>query len=475
MSTGSPSWRAAVTGSRPVVAVQGLGFVGAAMSIAVASALDDRGEPAFDVIGVDRDDPSGRERIDAINSGRFPFPTSDDHLRSALAAVRGRGNLVAGSDPAAYALADVVVIDVPLDIDWRAEPPELLLEGFTSAIRTVGRHIEPGTLVLVETTVPPGTTERVVVPALAEELAARGHRPDDVLVAHSYERVMPGAEYLASIVNYWRVYAGRTEAAAKAAEAFLSQVINVAEYPLTRLSNTTASETAKVLENTFRATTIALMDEWGRFAETVGIDLVEVVDAVRMRPTHANVRTPGFGVGGYCLTKDPLFARLASEVLFDSPVEFPFSTAAVRVNDQAPVRALDRLEELMGRPVTGRHVLLLGVSYRQDVGDTRYSPSTTFVDAATARGARVSAQDPLVDRWEELDRPVLTELPPLDDVDAVVLAVPHDDYRRLDVTTWLGEHRPVLLDAFDVWTDDQRRAAEALGCTVGSIGRGTPP
>ena len=87
---------------------------------------------------------------------------------------------------------------------------------------------------------------------------------------------MPGAEYLASIVNYWRVYAGRTEAAAKAAEAFLSQVINVAEYPLTRLSNTTASETAKVLENTFRATTIALMDEWGRFAETVGIDLVEV-------------------------------------------------------------------------------------------------------------------------------------------------------------------------------------------------------
>ena len=110
MSTGSPRWRAAVTGRRPVVAVQGLGFVGAAMSIAVASALDDRGEPAFDVVGVDRDDPAGRERIDALNSGRFPFPTSDDHLRSALAAVRGRGNLVAGSDPAAYALADVVVM-----------------------------------------------------------------------------------------------------------------------------------------------------------------------------------------------------------------------------------------------------------------------------------------------------------------------------------------------------------------------------
>lgn len=475
MSTGTPDWRASVSGTRPVVAVQGLGFVGAAMSIAVASALDDGGVPVFDVVGVDRDDPAGRERIDALNAGRFPFPTSDEQLRSTLSEVRDRGNLLAVSDPEAYGRADVVVVDVPLDIDWRSEPPELRLDGFTAAIRTVGRHIEPGTLVLVETTVPPGTTERIVVPALTDELTARGLRPDDVLVAHSYERVMPGAEYLDSIVNYWRVYAGRTDEAAKAAESFLSKVINVADFPLTRLSNTTASETAKVLENTFRATTIALMDEWGRFAETVGVDLVEVVDAVRMRPTHANVRTPGFGVGGYCLTKDPLFARLASEVLFDSPVEFPFSTAAVRVNDLAPVRALDRLEELMGRPVTGRHVLLLGVSYRQDVGDTRYSPATTFVRAATARGARVSAHDTLVDHWEELDRPVLTALPPLDDVDAVVLAVPHDEYRSLDVGAWLGEHRPTVLDAFDVWTEDQRRTAAALGCTVGSIGRGTPP
>lgn len=464
-----------ITARRPVVAIQGLGFVGAAMSIAVASALDDLGEPVFDVIGVDREDPAGQQRIDALNEGRFPFPTSDRQLQRKLVEARRRGNLAACADPTAYSEADVVVIDVPLDIDWRAEPPELQLEGFTAAVRTVGRHVGAGTLILVETTVPPGTTELVVVPTLVDELRSRGLPADSLLVAHSYERVMPGAEYLDSIVNYWRVYAGRTDEAAKVAEEFLSKVINVADYPLTRLSNTTASETAKVLENTFRATTIALMDEWGRFAETVGVDLIEVVDAVRMRPTHANVRTPGFGVGGYCLTKDPLFARLASEVLFDNPLEFPFSTAAVRVNDQAPVRALDRLEQLMGEPVTGRHILLLGVSYRQDVGDTRYSPSTTFVQAAVARGARVSAHDPLVDHWDELDRSVEQVIPHLDDVDAIVLAVPHDDYRSLDVANWLGQNRPVILDAFDVWTDVQRMTATALGCTVGSIGRGATP
>ena len=102
------------------------------------------------------------------------------------------------------------------------------------------------------------------------------------------------------------------------------------------------------MENTFRATTIALMEEWGRFAETVGVDLFEVVDAIRMRPTHANMRTPGFGVGGYCLTKDPLFAKLAASELWDTPMEFPFSSAAVRTNDEAPLVALDRVRRLLG-------------------------------------------------------------------------------------------------------------------------------
>lgn len=456
---------------RPVVAVQGLGFVGAAMAIAVASADDHTGAPAFTVVGVDLDGPEGRARIAALDDGRFPFETTDCELVAALGRVRARGNLTVGCDPSVYGSADVVVVDVPLDIDWRSEPPELRLGGFTAAIRTVGEHVDPGTLVLVETTVPPGTTEHVVVPTLAEALAARGLDPASVLVAHSYERVMPGAEYLASIVNYWRVFAGHTEEAAKAAERFLSAVVNVGEFPLTRLSNTTSSETAKVLENTFRATTIALMDEWGRFAEVAGVDLFEVVEAIRMRPTHANMRTPGFGVGGYCLTKDPLFARLASEELLGHPVEFPFSTAAVRTNDDAPRRVLERVSDAVG-DLVGRRIALLGVSYRQDVGDTRYSPSETFVHAAEAAGATVVVHDPLVARWEELDRPVLQELPDLEGIDAVVLAVPHEVYRVVDPAAWFASHRPAVIDASDVWTDAQRRLARALGCNVVSIGRG---
>jgi nucleotide sugar dehydrogenase len=457
--------------ARPTVAVQGLGFVGAAMAIAVASALDGD-DPAFTVVGVDLDDAAGRARIDALNGGRFPFETNDPDLVRALGAAHDRANFVACADPAAYGLAEVVVIDVPLDIDWRAETPALRLGGFEAAIRAVGREVQPGALVLVETTVPPGTTEKIVAPLLAEELTARGLDPDAVLIAHSYERVMPGADYFGSIVNYWRVFAGHTDEAAKAAERFLTKIINTAEFPLTRLSNTTASETAKVMENTFRATTIALMEEWGRFAEAVGVDLFEVVDAIRMRPTHANMRTPGFGVGGYCLTKDPLFAKLASSQLWDEPMEFPFSSAAVRTNDEAPLVSLDRVRRLVGGSLEGRRILLLGISYRQDVGDTRYSPSETFVRAAIDAGAEVVAHDPLVAHWDELEVDVPAELPGPDGFDAVVFAVPHDEYRAIDLATWLGDARPAIFDGFAVLSAAKRRLVAALGCPIASIGRG---
>lgn len=455
-----------------VVAVQGLGFVGAAMAIAVASAVDEAGDARFDVHGVDLDDPAGRSRVEALEAGRFPFETTDDALVEALEAARVRGNLHAGTDPSVYGRAEVIVVDVPLDIDWRADEPALRLAGFEAAIRTVGRHVTPGALVLVETTVPPGTTERIVVPLLAEELSARGLDPDSVLVAHSYERVMPGADYFDSIVRYWRVYAGHDDRAAKAAEAFLTQVIDIDAFPLTRVSGTTASETAKVLENTFRATTISLMEEWGRFAEMAGVDLFEVVDAIRLRPTHANLRTPGFGVGGYCLTKDPLFARLASEQLFDRPVEFPVSTAAVRINDDAPRTSLERVANALGGSVAGRRILLAGISYRQDVGDTRYSPSETFVRAALDAGAEVVAHDPLVSHWEELGWDTPADLPSAAGFDAVVFAVPHHHYRDLDLTRWLGGATPVVVDGFDVLGAAGRSELESLGCVVISIGRG---
>jgi nucleotide sugar dehydrogenase len=442
------------------------------MAAAVAAARDEAGRPRFHVIGLDLPTPEGQKRIDALNQGRFPFETADAALAAAVLRGRETGNLIATSDSAVYGLASVVVVDIHLDVQGAGREATVDFTGFRKAVATVGAHARPGCLVVVETTVPPGTCSKVVVPELAAALKRRGLPEDCLPVAHSYERVMPGDGYFDSIVNYWRVYSGHDERAAEACEAFLSTVINTRDYPLTRLPHTVASETAKVLENSYRATTIAFMEEWGRFAEAAGFDLFKVVDAIRMRPTHSNMRTPGFGVGGYCLTKDPLLPLIgARELLGRGDLDFPFCRQAIEVNRAMPLVSADRLSTLLGG-VAGRRVLLMGVSYRPGVADTRYSPSQTFVERLRRDGAKLLSQDPLVGFWEELGEEVPVELPAAAGLDAVVLAVPHPQYRDLDFAGWLGDSRPLVLDASGVLTDAQRRQLRGLGCRVESIGRG---
>ncbi|MCP5042261.1 MAG: nucleotide sugar dehydrogenase [bacterium] len=460
--------------ARTTVCVQGLGFVGAAMALAVAEARDTEGQPCFDVVGVDLPTPLGRERIAALERGDFPFQTSDPALQQAARRAAKTGNLHATHDPSAFASADVIVVDVHLDVTAeRNAPARANLDAFSKAIETIGTQIKPGALVIVETTVPPGTTERIVAPLLAEAFRRRQLPEDGFLLAHSYERVMPGDEYLASITNFWRVYAGFTDAASEACKQFLSRVINTEAYPLRRLGSPTASEIAKVLENSYRATNIAFIEEWGRLAEAVGVDLFEVIDAIRLRPTHSNIRQPGFGVGGYCLTKDPLFARLAAREIFDRPdLQFPFSELAVRTNRQMPMVALERLSDLLGATLAGKRIALLGIAYRQEVGDTRYSPSQLFVEAARERGAEVVARDPMVHHWEELGLDIPEGLPPASELDAVVFAVPHRTYRELDVAAWLAGATPVVLDANAVLSDRQCRAIVSAGCVLAAIGRG---
>ena len=466
---------AASTVSRQTVVVQGLGFVGAAMAVAVANASDSKGSSYFNVIGIDLDNTAGTTRVNSINSGIFPFETVDRSIIKGTEDGVKRGNLSATTDPDVIQKADVVLVSVNLDINFADEvEPEINFDPFKSAIHTLGGRIRKGTLVIVETTVPPGTCVNVVKPILDTLLSERSIDPGSVHIAHSYERVMPGAEYLDSIVNFWRVYSGVTPEAAERCEAFLSKVINVREFPLTRLQTTNASETAKVLENSYRAVTIAFMEEWGRFAEDAGFDLFEVIEAIRKRPTHSNMRQPGFGVGGYCLTKDPLFAKLAAKEMFHlEGHEFPFSSQAIKINQAMPLVTLDKLRKYFGGSLKGKRILLMGISYRQDVGDTRFSPSEKFTSQALKEGASLSFHDPFVAFWEEMQVPVSTDIPDAEGYDAIVFAVPHHDYGNIDFSAWLNTIKKCLVfDANNVLSSCQRQTIKELGHTLLSIGRG---
>ena len=453
------------------VCIQGLGFVGSAMAIAIALATDKEGRVKYNVIGVDLANKYGQHRVDAIGRGEFPFDTSDQKLISSMQKVFKQGNLKATTDSSVYSDADIVVVDIQLDISYLDNQPKLEFDGFESAIRTLGQHIKSGVLILVETTVPPGTCEKIVVPTLYSELEKRGINPNSVHVAHSYERVMPGEDYLASIVDYWRVFSGYTQKAGDMCEDFLSNVINVNDFPLTRLSSTIASETAKVMENTYRAVNIAFIDEWTKYAESIGIDLFEVVNAIKTRPTHSNIRFPGLGVGGYCLTKDPTFAPAAAKQLFDKELEFPLSQMAVRVNHDMPLHTVSRLKSLMDNTLNDKKLLICGVSYRQDVGDTRYSPSEILVNELVAQKANITCHDPYVTYWDELDITLPVKLPDSKFFDAVIFAVPHQQYCNLDLVSWCSKDT-LVLDANWVFNNKQRELARGNGIRVESVGRG---
>lgn len=456
---------------RPVVCVQGLGFAGAAMAVAVASARDANGNPAFSVVGVERNTAQGRDRAGALSEGRFPFNAPDAKIVEAARAAMEAGNLIGTVDPVAYEQAELAIVDVPLDVADRNGAADVDFTEFRVAIRTLGERLPVGALVLVETTVPPGTCENVVARELTAALAQRNEAEDAILLAHSYERVMPGPDYFDSIVNYWRVYAGASEAAADRTEDFLSQIINVADYPLRRLSSMTASETAKVMENTYRAVNIAFAEEWGRLAEAIGIDIFEVIDAIRDRPTHANLRQPGFGVGGYCLSKDPLFPEVSGSMMGLQGLEFPFGRMALAVNRRMPIENLDRIDAMLGG-LEGKSLLLMGIAYRSEVDDTRHAPAETFYRGAEDRGARLRCHDPFVREWRELGLPISDDLPDPAGADAVVFAVPHAAYRRLDVLGWLGAARPLVYDCDRVLADETRRTLRNAGVQVESTGRG---
>ena len=456
----------------PIVCIQGLGFVGSAMAVAVSNAIDNNGNPKYNVVGIDLPNEKGKKIVHSFNEGIFPFETTDKSLIHCFKKSIERKNLYATTNPKAISLASTILVDINLDVTWNNSIPDVNLNDFKNGIRTIGEYVTPNSLVIVETTVPPGTCEKVVVPELRNALKKRGLPEDCVHIAHSYERVMPGSHYLDSIVNYWRVYSGVTKESADRCMHFLQSVINTEEYPLTQLSSTTASETAKVLENSYRALNIAFMEEWGRFAEEIGINMFEIVEAIRKRPTHANIMKPGFGVGGYCLTKDPLFVKIGAEKFFGKKINFEFTVKAVEVNKKMPLAVVNKLKQIFGNNLSNLRILILGISYKQDIGDTRNSPTETLVRELKRNEVELFFHDPLVSYWEEMGTSVLKTLPERENFDAIIITVPHKVYKEIDFSKLLNNTETAIIDANNVLTEKQIEEIRKNGNRLTFIGMG---
>ena len=492
---------------REIVLVMGVGFVGSVMAAVVADTVDDEGNPTKFVIGMQRPSTRSYWKIPLLNRGFPPVQAEDPEVAPMIhRCVKEKKTLTATYTHEALCLADVVVVDVQCDYLKESlgnvRDGEVNMAALEDSMGIIGEKISPHTLVLIETTVAPGTTEQVAYPIMRKAFRRRGIKSDPLL-AHSFERVMPGKDYVRSIREYWRVCSGINEEATRRVMVFLGEVINIEEYPLTVLDKPIESETAKIVENSFRATILAFLDEWSLFAERNGVDLIKVIEAIKIRPTHSNIIFPGPGIGGYCLPKDGGLGIWAYRHIhgFEDDI-FKITPLAIDINDTRALHVAQLTRDAlrnMGRPIAAAEILVLGASYREDVGDTRYSGSELMVRRLTEMGAELRVHDPYVKHWWEFEKQdeypsethsmkrffrnqkKLADLGVEQDLmrafhgaDAVVFAVRHQPYLNLDpdqVFQAAGQSIAVI-DCFGILDDSRIKRYFELGCEVKCLGRG---
>lgn len=494
---------------KEIVVVMGLGFVGAVMAAIVADTKDKNGKPSKFVIGCQRPSPRSYWKIPIVNKGIAPVKAEDPEVEVLIKrCVLKTKTLVATYNSDCLQFADCVVVDVQCDFSKKQlgdmKTGEADMAALEDTMKTIGEKIQPECLVLIETTVAPGTTEFVAWPILKKAFAKRGIKKTPLL-SHSFERVMPGKDYVASIRDFWRVCSGCEETARMRVEKFLHEVLNTKQFPLTVMDRPIESETTKIIENSYRAAILAFLHEWSIFAERNGVDLIKVVKAIKVRPTHSNIIFPGPGIGGYCLPKDGGLGYWAYKHILgfeDGDKLFKLTPASIDINDTRGLHVAELTRDAlrnMGRYIAGAEVLICGASYRQDVGDTRYSGSEMVVRKLSEMSAEIRVHDPYVEHWYELEDQDEYPAPghswkrffrnqenlkstvvekdlkkALKGIEALILAVPHAPYLDLkpdDIVKWAGGPIAVV-DAFGILSDDQIRRYFELGCEVKALGRG---
>jgi nucleotide sugar dehydrogenase len=493
---------------REIVVVMGVGFVGAVMAGVVADSVDKTtGKPAKFVIGMQR--PSSRSfwKIQYLNRGIAPVEAEDPEVGPLIQrCVQEKKTLIATYTYEVLSMADVVVVDV--QCDYQKETLGNVRQGradiaaLEDCLKVIGEKIRPECMVLIETTVPPGTTQYIAYPIVKKAFQGRGIEAEPLL-AHSFERVMPGRNYVSSIRDFWRVCSGVNDESKRRVQTFLSEVLNVEKYPLTVLETPIESETCKVVENSYRATILAFLHEWSVFAERNGVDLTKVIEAIRVRPTHSNIIFPGPGIGGYCLPKDGGLGLWAYQTLlgFEDDI-FKITPQAIDINDTRALHVARLVRDAlrnMGKIVAACKIAIFGASYREDVGDTRYSGSELLVRKLAEMGADISVHDPYVKHWWEFEKQDTYPAPGhswarffrnqgnLKDLtiskdmaeavrgaDAIVLAVRHEPYLGLSADHMLEmTGKPVaVIDCFGILSDADIKRYFELGCEVKGLGRG---
>lgn len=388
------------------VTVVGLGYVGLPLACLCA-------EKGLDTFGFDIE----QGKIESINNGISPI--IDDKLIRKIGALKGK--IKATNKPEeSISNSDAVIVCVPTPVDRNNSPDLTALMG---AATTVSKFIKKGSLLVIESTIYPGTIEEVVIPILKKQ----GFDPykNDIFVAHCPERIDPGNRKW-GIENLPRVVGGLTREASKAAAEFYKGII-VAD--VVELSSIKAAEATKIMENTFRDVNIAFVNEMARSFDKAGIDVVEVIKGASTKPFAFMPHYPGAGVGGHCIAQDPYYMIERGKQL---GFNHEFLILARKINNSMPHYTIELLEEQMkksNKTFKTAKIGVLGLAYKANVDDTRESPAYEILNILKSKSADIFVYDPYVKKGSNVDN--ANEL--LQKSDFVLLATDHAEFRAMEL------------------------------------------
>jgi UDP-N-acetyl-D-mannosaminuronic acid dehydrogenase len=446
------------------IVVIGMGYVGIPIAALFANV------PGFTVIGVQRRSKRSGWKIDWLNKGKNPIGGDEPGLSDLIARVVNKGTLKIVEDISTVKNAEAVLIDVQTPTDANRVPN---YDSLKEVSADIGRYIKPRTLVVVESTVAPGTTENVVKPILEKASGMKAGK--DFCLAFCYERVMVG-RLIKNIVDLPKVIGGFDEESTDRAMELYGHVVKEKLCP----TNVITAEVAKVVENTYRDVNIAFANEMALICESLGVDVFKVRELVNTLPNDPknpvsnpvrNMHFPGAGTGGHCLPKDPWLLKYGLDTYGKCKFKPKIIVDSRETNDYMPVHVVDLVEDALrehGKNLKGAKVTVLGVAFLENSDDTRNTPSAKIYEELERRGAKPVLHDPIV---RDFELPFTSDLDKaLGNADAIVLSTKHKQYLELDLAKVKNKlATPVIVDGRNAFTS---QTATKAGLTYRGVGKG---
>ncbi len=445
------------------IVVIGMGYVG----IPAAALFAD--VEGFNVVGIQRRSKRSGWKIDWLNEGKNPIGGDEPGLSELIKRVVKKGTFRVTDDFSECKDADIILIDVQTPTDEKGIPR---YESLKEVSKQVGNYMQKGVIVVIESTVAPGTTNNIVKPILEKESGLQAG--NDFSLVFSYERVMVG-RLIKNIVYLPRIVGGIDKESTSRGVDFYKNIVKASIHP----TDTLTAEVAKVVENTYRDVNIAFANEIALMCESLGIDVFKVRELVNTLPNDPsnpssnpvrNMHFPGAGVGGHCLPKDPWLLKYGVDTYGRFKVEPNVIVKSRELNTWMPTHMADLLEKGLqeaGRDLTNAKIAILGVAFLENSDDTRNTPSKPLYEVLEKKGAKPILHDPYVRDFELPFTKDFNKV--INDADAIVIVTKHKDYLNLDLNLIKNKMRtPLIIDGRNVY---QKEECEKLGFVYKGVGK----